>query len=360
MQKRCLLIKTGLRRRFPVQMGTFLGLILSVFISACSTKTSSIPPQRAVYYWQSTFQWQLADQQKADSLAIDRLYVKFFDVEFSPALRAQPVAVLDVQTPFPEKLEIIPVIYITNDCLLKLQADEIEWLAARIQEKLDELWQIGRGGPQKEIQIDCDWTESTQDRYFNLLNELKSRYAEQVFSVTLRLYPFRYPEKMGVPPVDRAMLMFYNMGELKSIQETNSILNNEIARTYVDPAATYPLPLDIALPAFSWGVIFRNSQFLGLMGDFNGDIVEASGFFSSFAPNIYLCRKDTVWRAKFFREGDHLRIEAISDSNLLSAARLTAPLRDRSGGTVSFFQWNAPNFSSLADEDLETVFSVFD
>lgn len=317
------------------------------------------PPQRAVYYWKSAFHWQQADQQKSDRLGIERLYVKFFDVKFNPATRAEAVAPLDVQTPFPDSLTVVPVVYVTNDCLLKLTAEEMEWLAARIAEKVTEIWKLGRGGAQPEIQIDCDWTATTQDRYFSLLSELKLLFPKSIFSVTLRLYAFRYPEKMGVPPVERAMLMYYNMGELKSFSERNSILNNETAKTYLEPAGKYPLPLDIALPAFSWGVAFRNDQFLGLVRDLNVDIAESSVIFSKFATNSYQCNRDTVWRRTFFREGDILRIESSEPEALLEAAHLTASLRDPSDGTVSFFQWHSPNFSSLADENLETVFAIF-
>lgn len=331
---------------------------LLILLLSCGNPISK-PPQRAAYYWQSVFQWQQAEQEKSDHLGLERLYVKFFDVKFDPATRAQPVAVLDVQSPFPDSLTLVPVVFVTNDCLIKLTAEEMAWLAARIAEKVNEIWQIGQGGPRPEIQVDCDWTASTQDRYFTLLKELKLVFPKTTFSVTLRLYPFRYPEKMGVPPVDRAMLMYYNMGELKNPAESNSILNNETARAYLDPAAKYPLPLDIALPAFSWGVAFRNDQFLGLIRDLNIGMTESSGFFTKFASNTYQSTQDTVWRGTYFREGDVVRLEMTDPEALLEAAQLTAPLRDKADGTVSFFQWHSPNFSSLADENLEPVFDIY-
>ena len=329
-----------------------------MMLLACS-KQSSLPTQRAAYHWKASFNWQHPDHQKSEALQLDRIYVKFFDVRFDPYQRAKPVAILDVQTPFPDSLLTIPVVYVTNDCLLKLTAEEMPWLAARIAEKLNEIWKIGRGGARPEIQIDCDWTDQTQDRYFSLLSELKLQYPGTRFSVTLRLYPFRYPELMGVPPVDRAMLMYYNMGELKDFKESNSILNNQIAKTYLEPARTYPLPLDIALPGFSWGVVFRNDQFLGLLRDLNTEVAESTGFFTKFAGNRYQSTRDTVWRGTYFREGDILRLENASPEALLEAAHLTVPLRDRSEGTVSIFQWHSSNFSSLTDENLETVFTVY-
>ena len=62
----------------------------------------------------------------------------------------------------------------------------------------------------QEIQIDCDWTKSTKDKYFYLLKKIKELSKKEI-SCTLRLYPYKYPEIMGVPPVDKAMLMCYNL-----------------------------------------------------------------------------------------------------------------------------------------------------
>jgi len=165
---------------------------------------------------------------------------------------------------------------------------------------------------------------------------------------------------MGVPPVDRAMLMYYNMGELQEVTERNSILNNETALTYIEPADVYPLPLDVALPTFSWGVSFRDGQFLGLMRDLNTEVVKASGFFANFTSNSYRSTKDTVWRGVYVRTGDILRIEEVTPEALDTAVHHTAPLLDRSGATLSFFQWHAPNFISLANEDLRSILSHYD
>ena len=65
----------------------------------------------------------------------------------------------------------------------------------------------------KEIQIDCDWTASTQEAYFEFLHYLKEKAKDKQIqlSATIRLHQL----SMTPPPVDRGILMMYNTGDVK-------------------------------------------------------------------------------------------------------------------------------------------------
>ena len=80
-----------------------------------------------------------------------------------------------------------------------------------------------------------------------------------MLSATIRLHQVKYYKQAGIPPVDRGMLMFYNMGKLNALTAENSIYNSNDAAGYIETVDDYPLKLDLALPAFSWAVHFRNS-----------------------------------------------------------------------------------------------------
>jgi hypothetical protein len=55
--------------------------------------------------------------------------------------------------------------------------------------------------------------------------------------------------------------MLYNTGDIDTPDETNSIFKPEDAKKYLKGApASYPLPLDVALPAFSWTLVFRDGE----------------------------------------------------------------------------------------------------
>ena len=105
---------------------------------------------------------------------------------------------------------------------------EIEKLADNILKKIHEL---NRKTP-VEVQFDCDWTQITKNNFFYFLSYFKKQLAnrismttpdplrdlqtEPVVSATIRLHQLKFPEKTGVPPVDKGMLMFYNTGNLRA------------------------------------------------------------------------------------------------------------------------------------------------
>lgn len=55
--------------------------------------------------------------------------------------------------------------------------------------------------------------------------------------------------------------MCYNISDIKNPGTENSIFTEGEARKYFTNINKYPLPLDIALPAFSWAVVYRNGKF---------------------------------------------------------------------------------------------------
>lgn len=111
----------------------------------------------------------------------------------------------------------------------------------------------------REIQLDCDWTESTRKTFFNLCKEVKRLAAAngRAVSSTIRLHQLSQPH----PDVDRGVLMVYNVGDLKNSKETNSILRSDIVKKYLKKAPKYKIPLDVAYPVFSWGVVFNGKDF---------------------------------------------------------------------------------------------------
>ncbi len=75
----------------------------------------------------------------------------------------------------------------------------------------------------RALQIDCDWTTKTAPKYFYFLQQIREKLDAHedggtfaslaMLSATIRLHQVKYPEKSGMPPVDKGVLMFYNMGE---------------------------------------------------------------------------------------------------------------------------------------------------
>jgi hypothetical protein len=189
-----------------------------------------------------------------------------------------------------------------------------------------------------EIQIDCDWTERTREKYFGFLKSLKQRYPDKLISATIRLYPYKYYEKMGVPPVDKGLLMCYNLTDIKSPDNYNSIFKIGDLKQYLG-IKKYPLPLDVALPVFGWYAWFSDGKFKGIIYPDENDSVTADKRFFKQAGSNYLLIGDTIINNNYLREGDLLRLEYPDQDELAEAAKM---LHDKLPQTkrITLFYWD--------------------
>jgi hypothetical protein len=101
--------------------------------------------------------------------------------------------------------------------------------------------------------LDCDWSAKTKAKFFRL-TRIMNDSLDVPLTATIRLHQYANPKGTGVPPADRGMLMPYNVGQITAQGDGNSIFDLSIAEPYFTSSSPYPLPLDIGLPAFSWGV----------------------------------------------------------------------------------------------------------
>ncbi|SDF10039.1 hypothetical protein [Chitinophaga filiformis] len=233
-------------------------LLLPLYFS-CNTHTSKA--EHSFYYWKSSYDWgdnwDLGWNARPDSvrkaLGVQHFYLHYFDVDWSENL-SMPVpeaefASLESIGRLLEDCRYTPVVFITNRTFEQLPDSSCEWLAKRVADKInafsdkleisvidrktariydqlpspiytqqDSIKKIITAARERlntEIQIDCDWTAGTREKYFHFLKALRHYYPDKILSATIRLYPYKYTKKMGVPPVDRGMLMCYNLGDIK-------------------------------------------------------------------------------------------------------------------------------------------------
>ncbi|MEZ0483374.1 hypothetical protein [Fibrella aquatica] len=296
----------------------------------CQTETR-ITAERvpAFYHWKATFNPTASDQATLDSLGVQTLYVRFFDVDWDAAART---AVPKATTIFRQKatagMRVIPVVYITNRTVANLTGGNPAEAGRAVPELAKNLTQKIRQLAQKqhisidEIQIDCDWTRSTRGTYFSLLTAI-SREANVPLSATIRLHQVKFAAKTGVPPVARGMLMSYNTGDWKQTATRNSILDLTDLQAYTDYLPGYPLPLDIALPLFRWTVVYRNDRFLTLLNNVDRAQVRTVVGLTQQADSVrYVATRDVEALGTSLRRGDILRTEACSIRDLTTARDL--------------------------------------
>lgn len=332
--------------------------LIFLFLFACRQKEKPLP---AFYHWQTQLAIDTTQETQLERLGVSRLYVKFFDVDWD-AGRQQliPKAALQVDTTRLTGLEeIVPCVYITNRSFLEATDAQLAQLPNQVYRKVEQLKQQLPADIQiRELQVDCDWSARTRAAFFDFLTEVRTQTEALGWqlSATIRLHQLANPEGTGIPPVDRGMLMFYNMGTLSSWEEHNSILNLETALPYLSGRrATYPLPLDMALPVFNWGVLFRDGRFTQLLNNLDTFQLRDSTRFEKLAPYRFRVRKNTYLQGSYIYQDDLIRIETVQPAQLAASRKMLAPYLN-AADYVSFYHLDASALKQIPYADLEAFF----
>lgn len=314
--------------------------------------------QRGFYYWKNNSNALTPAEQKAmNNLGVDKLYLKFFEVRADEVFGAVPYAKTSLSADrytHDKAVELIPTVYIRNDVFADTSGVNLDTLAGNIA-FLVYKYQRERFGLQAvgEVQIDCDWTQSTKESYFNFLEALKKTGLKTI-SCTLRLYPYKYRDAMGIPPVDKVTLMCYNFTSPLNVNQ-NSIQNSTELEAYLKNTQPYPLHIDVALPLFSSMLVYQNGQFSGMITA-NKEIRE---HVRELKPMWYEVQQDLELENLFLRKGDRLKVEEVTNDKTRQAIAVIKkylPLRDTT--TVTFFHLDDTNIQQT-DETLHNFYSAF-
>ncbi|MCF6401469.1 hypothetical protein L3C95_01205 [Chitinophaga filiformis] len=355
---------------------SLLLLLLPLYFSCNANRTSKA--ENSFYYWQSTYDWDYGWSTWTDSVkkavGVQHFYLHYFDVDWSENL-SMPVPVAEFASlDYIDRLlgdNYTPVVFITNRTFERLPDSSCEWLAQRVAGRINSMtdklersivhgkstdiynqlpspvstqWDsivkvvaTARKRLKTEIQIDCDWTAGTREKYFRFLQALKGHYPDKTLSATIRLYPYKYAPKMGVPPVDRGMLMCYNLGNIKDANTNNSVFDLKTLQQYFN-VPSYPLQLDIAFPVFGWYAWFRGNEFKGIIHD-DPSLVNDTITFAHVDKQHYRVMTDTVLGDNYYRSGDILRME-YPDADMLNTAIDLVKEKVPDYHRITFYHWN--------------------
>jgi hypothetical protein len=335
-----------------------ISLLLAVIFFSCNENKNARPIEPAFYYWKSVFKLSDPEKQRLDSLHVQTLYVKFFDVDWDEITKA-PVPVAPLQyagDTLQSNMQIIPAVFITNACIQKIDSSQVIQLATDITGMIKKITGSNHfTQPVQEIQIDCDWTASTKEKYFKLLSVIKQRSGITTLSATIRLYQVKYLNKTGVPPVDKGLLMCYNMGNLKDPATKNSILETEELKKYIGNLPGYPLPLDVALPLFEWKVLFRNHVYKGLIQN-----LPLGSFTNAFAikkDNLIELLQDTLLQGYDLKKGDVIRIEESTYNEIIATAEAINAKLKNTPVRVALYHMDSVILSKYTLHELEDIYN---
>lgn len=331
-----------------------------LLLSACSADREVA---RSFYYWNKDFKLSPEDEHLLKSLGNERIYLRCFSLNWDKLDKA--VHLSDAVTlqagMLPEFQEIVPVVHISQDFFTHIHPNQIEQIAKNLMSRVDSIAAAGNFSF-SEIQVDFKWNEQSRDLYFALLNSIKAGLSpvEQKLSCSIRLQQVQFPEITGIPPVDRGMLLYYNIGKINEPGTRNSIYDPDVAARYVSYIKTYQLPLDIALPVFTWAVHQRNGEVLSVIQNITLRDVRNSGMFEEKAKGQFAPLKTCDFKGSWFKEGDRLRVEEISPGRSLRAARQVKPFLPAGVSSVALFYLDSVNTSRYGKDAFDDLYSVFE
>lgn len=335
-------------------------LAVGSVLAGCDRKRTAV--HRAFYEWRSDATYAPDDLQRLADLRIDRLYLRLFDVQLNEAGTAPvPISVAHLEPGPVPGIEIIPTVYVTNEVMKRVMNDaQLSELASNIARKIESRMDA-LGSPNfAEVQIDCDWTASSKTAYFNLLRELKTELPDHLLSCTIRLHQIRYRVETGIPPVDRGMLMAYNVGRVTDPEETNSIFTEEEVMKYLGTLDEYPLPLDAALPVFSWGVRFHFGNYAALIDNIDHETLRQNRSFEQIDEHLFRALRSATLNGTEIAPGDIIRIEEPDRDEVLNVAEHIASALDEPTITVALYRYDPAIMERYDAEIFRRIFFAFE
>lgn len=368
--------KYSMKNKFTKIKYLFFGFFLSLFLISSCKNNNTTKVEKAFYYWKSNDGSFYDDEYSAlKNLKIQKLYVKFFEVVPDEVFKNKPIAKLGLRlnqsylkyryNEDPEleqtinNLEIIPTVFVKNSVLEDISKSRLDTLADNIVFLCKKYYKRNLQRKEEdfnEIQIDCDWTASTSEKYFYLLKSIKD-YSKKEISCTLRLYPYKFPDKMGIPPVSKVTLMCYNLINPLANENKNSIQNNQELEKYLKGAKEYPIHTDIALPIFSWIQVYQHNKFVALI---NPKYIYLENISKQIKPLWYEVQEDKELNNMYLRAGDKLKIEDVTKKETdKTISLLKKYVNFGETTTITFFHLDNKNVKKYSNETFNRFFSDF-
>lgn len=327
------------------------GVLLLILLTGCQQKREV---DTSFYFWKTVYQSNTIEESYLNHFKSKKLFVRILDVDRDLSGGISPVAPIKFKDQIPTNIEMVPVVFIVNDILKEINDDQLKKLAANIVQFVNgKVKQAGKSSF-AELQIDCDWTATTRLSYFALLEEIKKRLSDKVLSSTLRLHQLKNQEKSGIPPVDKVLLMCYNMGNLRKYGTQNSILDvKELEKYANENLAYYPMPIDVALPLFSWSVVFRKQNYAGISKRLKFADLQLGTMFSKTNKGLYVAQKDLPEFGLY--KNDEIRFEASKFEDIKQSAVYLDRYLARKPLNLLFYHLDEPTLKNFKTHELEEV-----
>lgn len=344
---------------------SFVLLFVAVVFSSCGGE--KLKPFVSFYYWKSNYQLDSTERKVLQENNVQQLYVRYFDIVYDETAKAAiPLAPVhfnkeDILNP------IVPVVFIKNKVFEELDSVAIYNLVDKTMTMLNQI-NKSVGIKSRALQIDCDWTSSTAAKYFYFLKQLREKLDAHedggtfaslaMLSATIRLHQIKYPEKAGIPPVDKGVLMFYNMGEINN-SEVNSIYDQQTSQKYLSSLSAYTLRLDIALPIFAWGIHMRDGKIVELLNKMDARDFQNKEEFEQISANRYRAVSAFFKNGFYFQAGDEVKVEEVNEKDFTPMIADLKKSYPNQFQQVIFYDLDSVNISRYAKDFYQKTVAAF-
>lgn len=289
-----------------------LKILFILLVMVSCGRTESHP--YTFYYWKTHLKLDQNEKKALDKASVPFLYTRFFDIDKS-AGKFQPVAVITKDQSFRTEKKIVPTVFITNQSMYRISAEEIRFLAKSVHDLVQKKANDYKLNISNEIQIDCDWTAGTRDDYFKFLRELKKVSGKEI-TCTLRLHQVKDKSQTGIPPVEKVYLMCYSTSSPLENSNKNSILDVTVLKSYLSGLENYPIKkIEVALPIYSWGIVTNHLEKHKLINALSKKDLQNPGF-KKITDNEVEIMKDGFYFGNYLNKGFRIKVEEISQEQL--------------------------------------------
>lgn len=234
-------------------------LTMLTALTGCQQRERQSPTTLAegnsVYYWRTDLHLDSTERAFLRTHDIDKVYCRYFDVVMGDDGQPTPNATITFSDTLPDGVELVPTVYITEDCMHAPHPG----LAEKVVRRVCQMNETNDIKNVREIQIDCDYTACSRQVYYDFLKEISHFFASKAnkfersslishLSTTIRLHQLQ----MAAPPADYGVLMLYNTGDPRRFDKRNPVLDHRDVEPYLRHLSGYPLPLAAAYPVYQW------------------------------------------------------------------------------------------------------------
>lgn len=310
----------------------------------------------SVYYWRTTLALDSTERAFLNEHGVGRMYVRYFDVVMRDG-HPMPNATLLFADTIPAGIEVVPTVFIVENCL----RHNLDSVAQLLVDRVLQMNETNDLPPARELQIDCDWTQRSQEVYYAFLRHVRQLLKERGMrlSATIRLHQLA----MTPPPVDEGVLMVYNTGDATRGGDHNPILDYRDVEPYLRYVGTYDLPLCAAYPVFGWQLLFQDSEFKAILRDEN---LSDTTLFKPLGQGEWLVLQsrdmpllsDTGDEVARMSVGNHVRVWQPSAAEVQRVANALTQKRPTINQQVVFYSLDSKYLNKYNNEFYETLYHL--